>query len=81
MAERPTALPPVTGRELAVADLTARASSPKKFDYRDFDFKLSALARLRLCDQDTKRLVVGARREVATSYALLAEIDRILALR
>jgi hypothetical protein len=65
----------------AVADLEARPSLLIKLDYRDFDFKLSALVRLRLCDQDTKRLIVGARREVATSYALLAEVARMLALR
>jgi hypothetical protein len=65
----------------AVADLEARPSLLTKLDYRDFDFKLSALVRLRLCDQDTKRLIVGVRREVATSYALLAEVVRMLALR
>ena len=80
MAERPNVLPPVTGRELAVV-LKARPSSPTKLDYRDVNFEVSWLARLRLCDLDTKRLIAGARREIATSYALLAEIDRILALR
>ncbi len=64
-----------------MADLKARPSSPTKLDYRQLDFEVSALARLRLCDQDTKRLIAGAKREIATSYALLAEIDRVLALR
>ena len=64
-----------------MADLEAGQSSPTKPDYRDIDFEVSALARLRLCNQDTKRVIAGARHEITTSYALLAEIDRMLALR
>jgi CRP/FNR family transcriptional regulator, nitrogen fixation regulation protein len=36
-------LPPVTGRELAVADLEARPSSPTKLDYRHLDFEVGVV--------------------------------------
>ncbi|MFY9839219.1 MAG: hypothetical protein WAK55_22635 [Xanthobacteraceae bacterium] len=60
-----------------MADL--KTFSPTKFDYRHLDFKVSELARLRLCNQDTKRLIAGARHEITTSNALLTKVDRILA--
>ena len=62
-----------------MADLKARPSSPTKLDYRQLDFEVSELVRLKLCNQDTKRLIAGARHEITTSYALMTEVDRILA--
>ena len=62
-----------------MADQQAQRSLPRKLNGREFDFDVSSIARMRQCNQDTMRLIAGGKREVATSYALLAELDRILA--
>jgi hypothetical protein len=54
---------------------------PRKFTSREINFEVSWLARMRQCEQDTKLLIAGARREVASAYELLAEIDQLLARR
>ena len=61
-----------------VADHQDTPSSPRS---REFDPDWLSLARIRQYNEDTKQLIAGAKREISTSYAILAEIDRILARR
>jgi hypothetical protein len=52
-----------------------------KLDARDRDFHCREFARLGQAERDTKTQIAIARREIATSHKLMAEIDRILALK
>ena len=64
-----------------MADQHPKPSLPRKLNRREMDSDVSSIARMRQCNQDTKQLIAGARHEAATSWGLLAEIDRILARR
>ena len=64
-----------------MADHEARPSSPTKLDDRRLDFAVSTLAWMRQCNQDTKQQIAGTKHEIATSHALLTEVDRVLARR
>lgn len=48
---------------------------------RHVDIALVAIARMRLCNQDTRDLIEGAKLDIALSYALMAEVDLLLAHR
>jgi hypothetical protein len=64
-----------------VADHEASLSSPKKRNDNQLELEVLTIARLRRCNHDTKQLIASAKHELATSYMLLAKIDRILAWR